>query len=141
MTLTAQQRQLVSERAGNCCEYCRVGEDDRLSTFHVDHIIALKHDGTDATDNLCLACYKCNGYKGPNVAALDPQTGTATGLYHPRQQQWGRHFRLNQDGTIIGLTPEGRATVAVLRFNDEDRVQHRQVLIELGVYPCQIENR
>ena len=60
MSITNNQRLLVSERANNCCEYCRVAQAGRLSTFHVDHIIALKHDGTDDSDNLCLACYKCN---------------------------------------------------------------------------------
>ncbi len=139
MTIGSEQRRLVKERAGNCCEYCRVGEDDRLSAFHVDHVIALKHGGTDATDNLCLACYKCNGYKGPNVATLDPETGKAIRLYNPRQHQWNGHFRVNPNATITGLTPEGRATIAVLRINDERRVQHRQLLMALGVYPCQEE--
>lgn len=136
MTISGEQRRLVLERAGNCCEYCRVGEEDRLSFFHIDHIISVKHGGTDAMDNLCLACYKCNGYKGSNVAAIDPETGQATRLYHPRQQQWENHFRLHSNGTIVGLTPEGRTTVIVLLMNEDGRVQHRQALMDIGRYPC-----
>lgn len=36
----------------------------------------------------------------------------------------------------IGLTSNGRATVVVLRINDRDRVENRQILAELGEYPC-----
>ena len=122
--------------AGDCCEYCRLAPDERLSKFQIDHIIALKHGGSDNTDNLSLACLKCNSFKGPNVAALDPMTGEATKLYNPRRQRWNEHFRLNLDSMITGLTPEGRATVDVLRMNSDDRVQNRQLLTELGNYPC-----
>jgi hypothetical protein len=84
-----------------------------------------------------LACYKCNGYKGSNVAALDPQTGDATKLFHPRQQRWDDHFEINPDATIRGLTPEGRTTIAVLRINDEARVLPRRLAQLSGDYPCQ----
>ncbi|MBC8099520.1 MAG: HNH endonuclease [Armatimonadetes bacterium] len=137
MTIGAAQRRLVRERAGACCEYCRLAEHDRLSSFHVDHIIPVKHGGTDHSANLCLACYKCNGYKGANVAGLDSETGAATKLYHPRLQHWDDHFEWKPDGMIIGLTPEGRTTSTVLRMNDTSRVQHREALLELGSYPCQ----
>ncbi|MCI0712368.1 MAG: HNH endonuclease [Chloroflexi bacterium] len=136
MSVTEEQRQHIRTLAGNCCEYCRVAEDDRLSTFQIDHIIPLKHGGTDVTDNLCLACLKCNGYKGPNVAALDPETNNATKLFDARQQEWDDHFRINPEATITGLTPEGRATVLVLRMNDRERVQHRRLLMLIGDYPC-----
>jgi 5-methylcytosine-specific restriction endonuclease McrA len=70
VTITNEQRQLIHKLAGSCCEYCRVAQGDRLSKFQIDHIIALKHGGSDDVDNLCLACLKCNSFKGPNVAAL-----------------------------------------------------------------------
>jgi hypothetical protein len=107
-----------------------------LNRFHVDHIIASKHGGSNEDDNLCLACYKCNSYKGSNVAALDPQTDTATRLYNPRQQHWDDHFSINPDATLQGLTPEGRATVLVLRMNDEKRVKQRLGEMTVGDYPC-----
>jgi len=107
-----------------------------LVKFQIDHIIPIKHGGKDASDNLCLACSECNGYKGPNVAALDPLTQDATKLYNPRQQDWNDHFKINQDATLSGLTPEGRATIFVLRINDEQRTQQRLGELMLGEYPC-----
>jgi hypothetical protein len=136
MTIRSDQRRRVHERAGNCCEYCRLAQSGRLARFHVDHVVAIKHGGTDTEENLCLACPKCNGYKGSNVAALDPQTGGAARLYDPRQQLWDDHFRINPDATLVGLTPEGRTTVVVLRINDEERVQQRLGELAAGDYPC-----
>lgn len=84
MSISDEQKRLVRQRAGNCCEYCQLAEAGRLARFHIDHIIAIKHDGTDTDDNLCLAGPKCNAHKGKNVAALDPLTGDPTRLYNPR---------------------------------------------------------
>ncbi len=136
MSINSEIRRLVRERAGDCCEYCLLSEYGRLARFHFDHIIAVKHGGADTAANLCLACPKCNAYKGENVAALDPVTGNATKLYHPRQQTWADHFILNTDATISGQTPEGRTTVAVLRINDKERVKQRLGEREAGDYPC-----
>lgn len=139
MSLTATQRQQIRQLANNCCEYCRIAQEDWLAKFQIDHIIPLKHGGKDDLSNLCLACLKCNSFKGPNVAALDPATGEATKLYHPRQQNWDEHFQIEADATLTGLSPEGRATIAVLRINEEARVKQRQVSMQLGDYPCQKE--
>jgi hypothetical protein len=139
MSISNEQKQLIRQRAENCCEYCRLAEAGRLARFHIDHIIAIKHDGTDDDDNLCLACPKCNAHKGDNVAALDPLSRTATRLYDPRQQVWDDHFRLNPDATINGLTPEGRTTIHVLRINDRERVKQRLGEMTVGDYPCKKE--
>lgn len=139
MSISNEQKRLDRQQAGNCCEYCRLAEAGRLARFHIDHIIALKHDGTGEDDNLCLACPKCNAHKGENVAALDPLTRDATRLYDPRQQAWDDHFKLNADATISGLTPEGRTTVRVLRINDIERVTQRLGEMTAGDYPCKKE--
>ncbi|MBZ0300583.1 MAG: HNH endonuclease [Anaerolineae bacterium] len=139
MSISAAQRQTILARAGVCCEYCRVAQDERLSKFQIDHIIPIKHGGSDDTDNLCLACLKCNGFKGPNVAALDPATGEATKLYNPRRQRWDDHFQINTDATLIGISPEGRATIIVLRINEASRTKQRQMAMQLGEYPCKRE--
>ncbi|MDX2077063.1 MAG: HNH endonuclease signature motif containing protein [bacterium] len=137
MSIPKKLRQQVIERANGCCEYCRIGQDDRLLSFHVDHIIPHKHRGADdELDNLCLACYRCNAYKSSNIATFDPQTGNITGLFHPRKQKWEDHFRLLDNGEIEGITPEGRGTIFLLRVNDQNRVQNRLDLIALGRYPC-----
>lgn len=136
MSLSNKQKQAVRVRAGGCCEYCRLAQSGSLARFHVDHIIALKHDGTDGDENLCLACPECNAYKGENVAALDPLTRDASKLYDPRQQNWDDHFEINPDATLSGLTPEGRVTIFVLRINNEERVKQRLGEMAAGEYPC-----
>jgi hypothetical protein len=137
MSITSRQREIVRQQADDCCEYCRLPEGNGVISFHVDHIIAIKHGGQDEIDNLCLACYQCNAYKGSDIAGFDPATGGLSRLYHPRQQLWDEHFQLKVDATIVALTPEGRTTAHLLRFNEESRIQNRQFLIEIGLYPCQ----
>ncbi|MBL8134126.1 MAG: HNH endonuclease [Anaerolineae bacterium] len=137
MSVTKEQKQHIRALAGYCCEYCRVAEEDRLSRLQIDHIVPVKHGGKDNTENLCLACLKCNSYKGSNVAALDPHTDDATKLYNPRHQIWAEHFAVNLDGTLTGISPEGRVTILVLRINEDSRVRHRRMAMRLGEYPCQ----
>lgn len=136
MSISQELKREIREIAENCCEYCRMAENDRASKFQIDHVIPVKHGGKDVRDNLCLACLKCNAYKGPNAAALDPQTGEATKLYSPRTQRWEEHFKIDESAFIVGLTPEGRATVEVLRINEASRLRTRRELLKIGAYPC-----
>ena len=69
--------------------------------------------------------------------AIDPLTDEASRLFNPRQQVWDEHFRINSEGSLSGLTPEGRVTVAVLRLNEPERVEQRYGERLLGNYPCQ----
>jgi hypothetical protein len=133
--IPAELRRFVIERAGGCCEYCRMHVSDRLLPFEIDHIIAEKHGGTTQEDNLCLACFRYNGFKGSDVASIDPVTGNATLLFHPRRQRWEDHFGLD-GATIEPLTPEGRITVFLLRFNAPIQIAQRAALISEGRYPC-----
>lgn len=132
----ADLRRLTIERAVNCCEYCHLHEDDSDFTFHIEHIVALSHGGQSVGNNLAFSCPRCNLLKGNNIAAADPNTGDPTFLFHPRRQQWDDHFRLA--GTEIEpLTPEGRATVFILRLNEPERLEQREMLLQLNRYPCQ----
>ncbi len=124
-------------RAGGCCEYCRIGTGEQSAEFHIDHIIALSHGGDDSNKNLCLACIECNSFKGVNVAAIDPETGKPSKLFHPRLQIWDDHFRINRDASVYGLTSEGRTAAIVMRMNDEERILQRYKEFLLGNYPCQ----
>jgi len=137
MTVTSAQRQAVIQRAGGCCEYCRVEKTDETAPFHVDHIIPLKHHGADDLDNLCFSCYQCNAYKGPNMAAADPVTAKAAFLFDPRKQTWDDHFQINTDATLSGKTPAGRVTIDVLKMNEESRVEYRLFAMRVDEYPCQ----
>ncbi|MBZ0299126.1 MAG: HNH endonuclease [Anaerolineae bacterium] len=139
MTVSPSQRQFVRERARGCCEYCRLGQIGKTVPFHIDHIVPVKHGGSDDVDNLCLACYNCNAYKSHDLTGFDPVTGEITRLYHPRTQAWSDHFAIRNNLQIVGLTPEGRATVSVLKMNLEERLESRQALAEISEYPCQTE--
>ena len=125
-------RLLVRRRAGNVCEYCRLPQaSSRIIRFHIEHIIARQHGGESEPDNLALACSCCNFHKGPNIAAIDPDSGQLVPLFHPRQHGWSEHFAW--DGTVVvGLTPIGRATVELLAMNSWERVEVRENLLSLG---------
>ena len=63
-----------------------------LISFHIEHIVSKKHGGTDDPDYLALACDRCNAYKGPNLASIDPDTGVLVALFNPRQDAWSNHL-------------------------------------------------
>ena len=69
----------------------------------VDHVIARQHHGQTVLPNLAMACFHCNAHKGPNVAGVDPQTGSIVRLYHPRNDRWADHFAWS-GGELIGRT-------------------------------------
>lgn len=132
--IPAKLRQFVRDRAAGRCDYCLLHDDDMLLPHEVDHIVAEQHGGLTHPDNLAYACYYCNHFKGPNLASVDDQTDKVILLFHPRKQQWRRHFRLNGP-RIEPISSCGRATAALLRFNSQSRIDERLRLIEIGHYP------
>ena len=126
--------QLVWRRAEHRCEYCQLHRDFSYLPFEIDHVIARKHGGLTAAGNLALTCFYCNRHKGSNISGIDGRDGTIVRLFHPRRHKWSRHFRW--DGpTLVGRTPIGRATVAVLNVNDPEAVATRAALIAAGLFP------
>ena len=123
--MDAATRSLVRSRAGDRCEYCgRLQSDAPALRFHVEHIKARQHDGSDDLSNLALACPHCNRNKGPNLTGIDPETDQIVPLFNPRQDAHSEHFTL--DGIFfVGLTPTGRATVRVLAMNSEEQLRRR----------------
>ncbi|MFM7425096.1 MAG: HNH endonuclease [Elainella sp.] len=132
--IPAELRQRVSDRAQGRCEYCLLHQDFSIYTHEIDHIIAHKHEGQTTADNLALSCLSCNRHKGTDLATFDPATGEIAQLFHPRNQTWTEHFRLN-NGRIEGNTPVGRATAKLLMFNTPTRILERQLLVAQGQYP------
>lgn len=63
---------LVRHRAQGRCELCGISQANIAARFHVEHIIARQHGGTDEPSNLALACDRCNAFKGPNLSSIDP---------------------------------------------------------------------
>jgi len=124
---------LVRGRAGGRCEYCRFPEEHSVPVFEVEHIIPHKHGGLTTEDNLALACFFCNRYKGPNVAGIDPDNESVVRLFHPRLDNWEEHF-LWIDFRVLPKTAIGRVTTAVLRFNQPNAVEVRRELMEGGLW-------
>ena len=120
-------RTAVRLRADDRCEFCLLPQAASLLTFHVDHIVAKQHldQVVDEPQFLCLACNRCNAYKGTNLSSIDPLGGQIVPLFHPREDRWQDHFLL-RDGNIEGLTPIGRATVRLLNMNALQRVELRE---------------
>ena len=127
-------RQLIWDRAQDACEYCHLPQRFDILPFQIDHIIAQKHHGPTASDNLALCCYNDNSYKGPNIAGIDPETGEVTRLFHPRRDSWEEHFRW-AGPVLVGRTAIGRTTIDVLAINLPERVEHRRLLLLAGVWP------
>lgn len=127
--MNAATRQLVRRRAGNRCEYCRLPQQSVEATFHVEHVIARQHLLDNELANLALACNRCNLYKGPNLAGIDPETNGIVPLYNPRKDNWTDHFVLEK-AEIVGLTSSGRATVRLLNMNAQHRVHLRALLLD-----------
>jgi len=124
----------VRMRARECCEYCGIPETDSGLRFHVEHIIARQHGGSDEEDNLALACPDCNWHKGTNLTGIDPDNGEVTLLFHPRRHVGPDHFQ-NDSPQIFGSTRTGRTTVWLLDMNSPIRLQHRKWLAQLGDWP------
>lgn len=133
--IAAELRRQVSKRADGKCEYCLIAEPDCFFRHEPDHIIAEKHGGTTSLENLALACFECNRTKGSDIASLDSVTGELTALFNPRKDSWNEHFELN-GGRIQPLTPIGRVTASLLKFNTSARLEIRELLARTGRYPA-----
>lgn len=135
MTIPAELRRKVEQRANYCCEYCKIHQDDMLLSHEIDHILPERHRGETILDNLCVSCFECNRYKSSDIGSYDIDTNEFAPLFHPRLHDWDHHFML-QDELIIPLTSIGRVTEFLLRLNSEARRVRRKELILLGRYPC-----
>lgn len=120
---------LVDVRAAGRCEYCR---RYKIMTgalfFEVEHIMPRALGGATTPDNMAFACRRCNLLKSDKIVAVDPCTKRSAFLFNPRHDRWSDHFRRSRDQLCIyGRTATGRATVALLRFNETSEQQVRQI--------------
>ena len=129
-----QLRRLVATRADHLCEYCLIHEQDTALGCAVDHIISLKHGGETNADNLAYACIFCNRFKGSDIGSIIWQTKELTRFYHPRRDNWLKHFHL-EDYFIQPITDIGEVTARILGFNQQSRLLERQLLISKNKYP------
>ena len=115
------------------CAYCRSAETVTGMPLEVEHIIPRRRGGKTTFSNLCLACHRCNEFKGDRLEALDPVIESSVLLFNPNTQDWRQHFKWSPDEIkIIGKTPCGRATVEALQLNNENVVGARRLWTVFG---------
>ncbi len=118
------------------CAYCRTAQATSGYPMEIDHVIPRSRGGVTTFDNLCFACHRCNLFKRAVTEMVDPLTGIATPLFHPRRQYWAEHFRWDETGLlVVGLTAVGRVTVIALQLNNDSIVNARRNWMGVGWHP------
>ena len=134
MNLSRELADSIRERAADQCQYCLMHQALQGATFHTEHIIPRCKGGATEMRNLALACPSCNLHKADRTVAIDPISGSTVAVFHPVQQRWAEHFRF-LGHKIEGLTPIGRATVAMLDLNHPRRQRIRAAEQRFGLFP------
>lgn len=126
----------VAQRAAHHCEYCRAPEATFNFPFEVEHVLPLVRGGLDEESNWDLSCRSCNLHKSNHTEGFDPETRMPARLFHPRQERWNDHFRVEAaGGRILGVTAVGRATVNCLQMNSPAQLAARGQWMRLRLFP------
>ncbi len=130
----------IREDAKNRCGYCLLPQEILMGKLEIEHLLPLAAGGTDDIENFWLACSDCNSYKSSKIYVFDSKTERKVRIFNPRTQNWDRHFKFNENKTIIiGKTVCGRATAAALKMNNKQAVIARTLWVEAGWYPPKIK--
>lgn len=132
--MDAELVQLVWRRAKGLCEYCQFPHEHDDRPFEIDHVLSRKHEGPTVAGSLAPSCFRCNSFKGSDIAGRDKKTRRLVPLFNPRRHRRARHFRW-REAILVGRTPIGRVTIALLRINDPIRVEVRAALIAERLFP------
>lgn len=131
-------RRRISEQARFRCGYCLRSAALLGMPLTIEHILPQAAGGQTIEENLWLACHRCNGFKGTQTRATDPETNESSALFNPRTQIWSEHFVWSSDGaTIVGRTACGRATIIALKMNNDEIVITRKHWVSAGWWPPQ----
>ena len=129
-------RRETESRFNGRCAFCRSPFELMNVTFEVDHIIPEKRGGLTRQENLAYTCPLCNAFKAARIRGTDPVSRQEVLLFHPRKQNWERHFRWSADQiTIEGRTKNGRATVSALQLNNPNLTRLRIIWLAIGSSP------
>jgi HNH endonuclease len=119
-----------------CVNIAKAKQSLRSILLVIEHIQPVSRGGKTISENLALSCQTCNNYKYTQTEAPDPITDQIVSLFHPHQMIWQQHFTWSEDLIqMIGITPVGRATIALLQTNRDGVVNMRRVLIMMGYHP------
>jgi HNH endonuclease len=122
--VSTEVRRRIARQAAYVCEYCLLPEADSFLGYEIDHIIGLKHRGSNHETNLAWSCPDCNRNKGTDIGSIDWSSGDLVRFFNPRTDVWAEHFRL-YDNLIEPLTPVGIVTLNILKLNDRLRPDER----------------
>jgi HNH endonuclease len=134
MSLSSAMKRQVETWAASRCEYCGMHQALQGGRFHVEHIRPTMQGGSSELDNLALACPGCSLRKADRTSAHDSELSQIVPLFNPRVDKWNEHFTYI-GYEIIGQTPVGRATVALLDMNHPRRIQIRKAEELFNLYP------
>jgi 5-methylcytosine-specific restriction endonuclease McrA len=126
-------KRAVFKRANYRCEYCLINEKLSFFSFHIEHIISLKHGGKTELNNLALACPICNINKGTDIATVLPESVRPIRFFNPRSEKWSEHFNLESSGLIVPITQTGEATIKILNLNHPDSIIERKEMLIRGI--------
>ncbi|MFK7936043.1 MAG: HNH endonuclease [Saprospiraceae bacterium] len=127
-------RKQVAERAKHRCEYCRAYEKYAFFTYHVEHIVSLKHGGLTILVNLAYSCPVCNKNKGSDIATFLDNYEIPIRFYNPRIDDWEIHFEIQPNGLILPKSKIGEATIKIFDFNHPDSMLEREILLMNGMF-------
>jgi hypothetical protein len=108
------------------CVFCLVRERMKDPSGHhhfaVEHLKPKKKNPTLICQysNLVYGCLQCNSIKGEKGPVLDPCRAA-----------YGKHFEVQSDGTIKGLTTKGRKMIRLLRLDRGDLTAFRKRYLSL----------
>ena len=132
--ISAPLRRFVAERADFRCEYCRIFDNDSYFSFHIDHIISIKHGGITSEENLAYACQICNLNKGTDIYTFLDNPDEPIRFFHPRKDVWSTHFYIDVSGEIIPRTSIAEASLKILDLNHPESIIERKEMIHMGIF-------
>ena len=107
------------------CVYCLWRENwcaDGDGSFSVEHLLPrVTHpDRVCDYDNVVYSCSRCNSLKQDAFPVLDPC-----------EDGWGAHLQAVVDGTVRGITQQGKRTIEDCRLNRPKLVEARRRMFQL----------
>jgi hypothetical protein len=127
-----QTKIVIANRALYKCEYCLLPEKVSFYNFQIDHIVSLKHGGSNDVENLAYCCPDCNYFKGTDLGSIINDSALIR-FYNPRIDVLNGHFEI-MNGIILPKSDIGKVIEQIFKFNDVDRLIFRRELIQLGHY-------
>jgi 5-methylcytosine-specific restriction endonuclease McrA len=126
--ISSNLRDFIAKRAKNRCEYCLISDEFSYFSFHIEHIISLKHGGKSQKENLAYACPICNCNKGTDLGTFLDDSTKIIRFFNPRIDNWKDHFVLEKSGLIRSNTEIGAATIKIFDLNHIDSIIERKEL-------------